>query len=98
MPRVSIDPELLALRHAIDAVDRQILELVTERIRLVLKVGDLKRARSQAVYDPAREREVLERLCQLASAPLEPTTVRRVFERLIDESRRLEQSHVARKP
>jgi chorismate mutase len=36
----------------------------------------------------------LERLAEQAPRPLDGQTVRRVFERLIDESRRLEQRHV----
>ncbi|HEX4338261.1 MAG TPA: chorismate mutase [Polyangiaceae bacterium] len=88
-------PELESLRLAIDDVDRKLLELMTERVRLVLAVGDFKRARQMPVYDPERERRVLERLASLAEPPLDGGTVRRVFERLIDEMRGLEQHHVA---
>jgi len=88
-------PEIEALRVAIDEVDQKILELMTERVRLVLAVGDVKRARQMVVYDPERERRVLDRLASLAAPPLDPMTVRRVFERLIDEMRRLEQHHVS---
>ena len=86
--------ELEVLRRAIDAVDQQLLALFAERARLVLAVGDYKRVRGLPVYDPAREREVLNRLSSAAPAPLDAETVRRLFERLIDESRRLEQHHV----
>lgn len=88
-------PELDSLRFAIDEVDRKLLELMTERVRLVLLVGDLKRERQMPVYDPERERRVLDRLASLAESPLDGATVRRVFERLIDEMRRLEQHHVS---
>jgi chorismate mutase len=90
-------PELEPLRAAIDEVDRKLLELMAERVRLVLAVGDVKRARSIPVYDAERERRVLDRLASLAEAPLDAPTVRRVFERLIDEMRRLEQHHVSSK-
>lgn len=88
-------PELEELRRAIDAVDQRILDLVAERVRLVLRVGDVKRERKMEVYDPDRERRILDRLAALAPPPLDGTTVRRVFERLIDEARRLEQHHVS---
>jgi chorismate mutase len=87
-------PELDALRVAIDQVDRSILELVAERVRLVLRVGDYKRQNGLPVYDPERERSLLERLSSAPPSPLDGDTVRRVFERLIDESRRIEQHHV----
>jgi chorismate mutase len=88
--------ELDGLRRAIDDVDGRILELLTERVRLVLAVGDYKRKNGMQVYDPERERSLLERLSRAAIAPLDGDTVRRVFERLVDESRRIEQHHVQR--
>jgi chorismate mutase len=90
------DNELETLRRSIDAVDTRLLELIHERVRLVLEVGAYKAKRGLAVYDPERERRMLERLSALAQPPVEPDTVRRIFERLIDESRRLEQRHTTR--
>jgi chorismate mutase len=90
------DPELEALRREIDDIDERILELVAARVRIVLRVGELKRRVGLPVYDPERERAMLDRLAQRASPPLDLSTVRRVFERLIDESRRLEQNHFDR--
>jgi chorismate mutase len=87
------ETDLESLRRAIDAVDSRLLELITERVRLVLEVGSYKAKHGLAIYDPERERRLLERLTTLAQPPLEPDTVRRIFERLIDESRRLEQRH-----
>lgn len=87
------ETELDELRRAIDSVDARLLELIEERVRLVLEVGAYKKARNMAVYDPERERRLLDRLTQLAKPPLEPDTVRRIFERLIDESRTLEQRY-----
>jgi len=89
--------ELDTLRIAIDGVDQRILALLAERVRLVLAVGEYKRKHGLAVYDPERERSVLERLSKAAESPLDGDTVRRVFERLIDESRRIEQHHVQRR-
>lgn len=85
------EPDLDELRRAIDAVDSRLLELIHERVRLVLAVGAYKVRHGLAIYDPERERRMLERLTALAQPPLEPDTIRRIFERLIDESRNLEQ-------
>lgn len=85
------EPDLDELRRQIDQVDSRLLELIHERVRLVLQVGTYKARHGLAVYDPERERRLLERLTALAQPPLEPDTVRRIFERLIDESRNLEQ-------
>ena len=86
--------DLDELRQAIDAVDLQILKLLHERVRLVMAVGEYKRERDMPVYDPERERALLERLCRSAEPPLDADTIRRIFERLVDESRRIEQHHV----
>ena len=86
--------DLDELRRSIDAVDQGILKLLHERVRLVMAVGEYKRERGIPVYDPARERALLERLCKAAEPPLDADTIRRIFERLVDESRRIEQHHV----
>jgi chorismate mutase len=95
MPAVT-RPELDALRRSIDEIDSRLLALIEERVRLVLQVGDYKREHGLAIYDPERERSLIERLTAEAHPPLEPSTVRRIFERLIDESRRLEQRHAGK--
>ena len=84
-------PELEALRRSIDDLDGRILQLIAERVKVVLAVGQFKRENNLAVYDPERERKMLDRLCGQAPEPLDGETVRRIFERLIDESRRIEQ-------
>jgi chorismate mutase len=86
--------DLDELRRGIDAVDQQILKLLHERVRLVMQVGEYKRERGIPVYDPARERALLDRLCKAAEPPLDADTIRRIFERLVDESRRIEQHHM----
>lgn len=58
--------KLRALRDVIDLVDHNIMLLVAERQSLVEQVGLLKKAQGQEIYDPAREKEILEK--QLAIA------------------------------
>lgn len=81
------------LRQEIDAIDGQILELLAQRVGHVLAVGEYKRAHGLPIYDPERERSLLERLAERATAPLERDTVRRVFERVVDECRSIELHH-----
>ena len=83
--------DLDALRSAIDAVDSEILSLVARRIGLVLRIADYKRSRDMPVYDPTRERAVIDRLIGVAPENLDAQVIRRIFERIIDESRRIEQ-------
>jgi chorismate mutase len=93
MPLVTEDLDLEALRCEIDDVDRKILDLVATRMRVVITIGTYKREHGVPIYDPARERKILETLAEAAPPPLTPESARRIFERLIDESRSLEQGH-----
>lgn len=90
----TVPRELVDLRRRIDAVDAELLHLLARRLDLVMAVGDVKRALRLAVYDPERERDLLARLSAQPPAPLEPAFVRRVFERIVDESRSAEQRRV----
>ncbi len=93
----TMQAELLALRAQIDAVDVRLLKLLTERLNLVLQVGELKRQHGRVVRDDQREREMLERLPKLAEAPLTPESVFRIYTLLIDEARTMEEAHAYRK-
>jgi len=83
------------LRESIDVLDRQILELVAERLRLVMQVGEVKRSLGLEVYDAAREKDLLERVAKAAPAPLTAAMAQRIFQCIIEESRSLEQRHVS---
>jgi chorismate mutase-like protein len=86
------DPTTLAeLRDQIDRIDDRLLDLLAERVRVALRIGELKKEQGLPVYDPERERSIYLRLCQRAQAPLSADVVRRVFERVVDETRWAEQ-------
>jgi chorismate mutase/prephenate dehydrogenase len=89
--------QLRELRDQIDAIDRNILELLAQRLRLVMRVGDYKRANGLAIYDAERERELLAGGGNAAPSPLEPAMAQRIFQCVIQESRDLEKRHVERK-
>ena len=82
--------EIEAWRRRIDTIDEQLLRLLNSRSACAVEVGRLKRRLGLPVYSPDREAAILERVVRESPGPLEPTAVRRVFERIIDESRRLE--------
>jgi chorismate mutase len=46
------------LRNQIDALDRQLVELLSERARAAQRIGHLKAATSLPVYEPAREKVI----------------------------------------
>jgi chorismate mutase len=88
-------PGIPQLRLSIDQLDRQILELIAERLRLVMQVGEVKRSLGLAVYDPVREQDLLERVSRAAPEPITAAMAQRLFRCIIEESRGLEQRHVS---
>ncbi len=79
-------------RAKIDGIDRELLELLSRRASCVLEVGKIKNERNIKVFDPERERQIIEAILRVNRGPLDDGALRRIFERVIDECRRIEQS------
>jgi chorismate mutase-like protein len=77
-------------RRKIDEIDRKLVELLNERSRCAIEIGKIKVAQNLHVYDPDREREVLKRIKETNSGPLDGEGLQRLFERIMDECRHLE--------
>ena len=78
------------LRRRIDEIDEQLVRLLNARAECALAIGREKRVLGLEVYQPAREKDVLEHVQTINRGPLDDRAVRRLFERVIDEARRLE--------
>jgi chorismate mutase len=83
-------------RREIDAIDRRVVRLLNERAGHAIALGRLKQRLGLPIYQPEREEEVLRNVQSGNGGPLENEAVRRLFERIIDESRRLERLTTAR--
>ena len=89
-PAAGESAEIEAWRRRIDQIDTQLMGLLNSRSACAVEIGRIKRTLGLPVYSPEREARILERVMRENPGPLDPTAVRRVFERIIDESRRLE--------
>jgi chorismate mutase-like protein len=79
------------LRKDIDRVDEVLVRLLNERARCVCEIGRLKKEQGIEIYQPDREKDVLRHVKTVAcEGPLGPDAIGRLFERIIDEARRLE--------
>jgi chorismate mutase-like protein len=79
------------IRRDIDRVDEVLVRLLNERARCVCEIGRLKKASGVEIYQPDREKDVLNHVRAVAcEGPLGPDAIARLFERIIDEARRLE--------
>ncbi len=91
---MSTKKEILAkiapLRDKIDAIDDELVKMFNTRAKLATEIGHIKRQYHLPVYVPAREEDVIAQVQKVNKGPLSNDAIRRLFERVIDESRRLE--------
>ena len=78
------------LRRRIDAIDEQLVALLNARADCALAIGQEKKLAGMEVYQPDREAEVLKHVQVVNGGPLDNGAMKRLFERVIDEARRLE--------
>lgn len=78
-------------RLQIDEVDKRILLLIAERLKVVQRIKDWKRINGKEIVDPHREAEVLSSILHLAAElNLDLTVVSRIFCEIIRLSRQLQ--------
>lgn len=90
--------ELRRLREGIDALDRQIVDLLNQRANLAVAVAHEKAALGRkAIRDAGREREVLLRVSMANGGPLPQADLLAIYRRLIASVRSLEASERERR-
>ena len=83
------------IRNEIDAIDDKIVELYLKRFECVKKVAEVKQQENLPVSDPAREREILNRL-SLAAGPEYENEVAMLFNTLFSLSRAKERKFITK--
>jgi len=100
---LQLDPEELSalmfrlgvnrMRSHIDLLDREVVRLLARRQELSLEIGKVKASRGLAVRAPEREQELLEIIREEAElAGISPDHAQQVFELVLEESRRVQES------
>ena len=79
------------LRSEIDSIDEELVRLFVRRMGVSAQVAEVKRGSGRAVLDPSRERQLLDRVSELAGEELESQT--RVLYNLILSLSRSHQNH-----
>ncbi len=85
------------LRKEIDRLDSELLRILNQRADLAVQIGVIKKGSGVPVYDPAREKQIIQRMEAENPGPLDHEAIVRLFERVIDESRRVERIMTLRK-
>lgn len=90
------ETELLKLRDEIDAIDQQIMALVSRRAGCAQRVAEVKQAHlgegeSVVFYRPEREAQVLRRVMELNPGPLDGEEMAKIFRQVMSSCLALEQ-------
>lgn len=81
---------LSELRRRIDALDEQLVRLISERGQLAAAIGKIKAAEGAPVYAPDREKEILQRLRERNPGPFPDRVLHAIYRELMSGSLALE--------
>ncbi|MEB7769841.1 bifunctional 3-deoxy-7-phosphoheptulonate synthase/chorismate mutase [Mammaliicoccus sciuri] len=84
--------ELENLRKRIEGINDEILALLQERGTLAKKIGEEKRKQGTQVYDPQREKEMLNHLIDNNQGPYNDNTIKQLFKEIFKASTDLQKS------
>ena len=90
IPSNPVEKDMEPWRDRIDVLDRALLQIMNERVKCASAIGAIKKKLGMPVYVPSREEDVLRNAVAGNTGPLSDAAVRRLFERVIDETRSLE--------
>jgi chorismate mutase len=83
-------------RKKIDEMDLKLVELINQRAAAAREIGKLKNNTNLPIYEPEREKKILEAVKKANKGPLPDSEVQHVFERIIDVMRKLQQQEIHR--
>ena len=85
---------LARCRERIDEIDRRLVALLNERTSIVEEIGRVKKEANLGIYEPKRENQVFDNITSHNCGPLTADGVKRIFERIIDEMRRVQKDRM----
>jgi len=89
--------ELEILRQKINETDEKLVKLFIERMALAKKVGEYKSGKNMKIYDPAREKDIIDRFVNGVRVDFYIKYIEQFLENLMFLSRRLQGDIIGRK-
>jgi len=77
-------------RTEIDNIDVHLVELLNQRAAAAQEIGRAKETAGLPIYEPKREDDVYRNVLAANAGPLSGDALKRVFERIIDEMRSIQ--------
>jgi chorismate mutase len=87
--------EISDWRKKIDDLDRNLVDLLSQRAHAAHEIGKLKRGQGMPIYEPDRERNVFNNVRGFNAGPLPDRDLLRIYERIMDVMRQIQQEEIA---
>jgi len=81
-------------RKKIDELDRKLAAMLNERAAAAVEIGRLKRNTSMPIYEPDRERAVIENVRRSNTGPLAERDLAQIYERIMDVMRGIQKHEI----
>src|SRR5215472_14616389 len=81
-------------RRKIDEIDQKLVQMLNQRAEAAQEIGRLKRATEIPIYEPDRERIVLEQVQEANRGPLRHRHLLQIYERIMDVMRNIQKDEI----
>lgn len=88
MSRPDLFQKLKKKRKGLNLLDQRLLTLLNQRLRMALEIGKIKKEMGKKIYDPRREKEILDRLKRKNKGPLKEEDLKKIFTTIMKVCRR----------
>jgi len=83
--------DIATWRKRIDEIDENLVALLNERAVCAMEIGNIKNKHGIEIFNPERERFILDHIRSLNSGPLCVDAMQRIFQVIIEECRKSEE-------
>jgi|SRR5579864_4413855 len=81
-------------RKKIDEIDQKLVDILNQRAHAAQEIGRLKRQTDMPIYEPDRERIVLEQVQEQNHGPLQHRHLIQIYERIMDVMRNIQKDEI----
>ncbi|MBK6912226.1 MAG: chorismate mutase [Ignavibacteriales bacterium] len=85
---------LKELRNDIDLMDRNIATQLSERIKLIFLIGQIKKDLNIQTYSSRREQEILKNVTSISNETVLQKSIKKIYVKIIEESRLIQKSDI----
>ena len=86
--------DIAGWRKQIDKLDRKLVEMLNRRARAAQEIGRLKRHTEMPIYEPSREKIILQNIRKANRGPFPQADMQDVFQRIIAVMRHLQREKI----